>query len=229
LLGKKRIHYDGGKNIVVKNEKLKFDNIDKNVYSVFWEVEINGDYSGYDNCVVFPDDVVLDIGANYGFFTINSLNRGAKKVYSVEPFDDAYNHLVEISNKFTEVYPIKKAISSECGNVSFSIHPQTSAINCLSNYVNENYDLYDKIIVESIDINTLLTNIPEKINFMKIDCEGAEYDIFQTITNTNMKKIDRMVIETHGHDVDEFIQKRLLENNFKVYKRNNILFAVNYK
>lgn len=43
-----------------------------------------------------PDSVVLDIGAHVGYFTINAVIRGAKKVYAIEPFK--YNHECLIRN-----------------------------------------------------------------------------------------------------------------------------------
>ena len=230
--GKKRIHYKGGKELIVKNKKLYFDHIDTNVYSVFWEIEINNDYTSQPNCTVNDGDVVLDIGANFGFFTLNSLNKGAKKIYSIEPFNEAFQNLEKLSIIFPEIYPINRAVSSEVGVMSFSIHSKTSAVNCLSSHV-INDEKYQEVQVKTIDINTLLNNIPEQINFMKVDCEGAELEIFTTITNTNLKKIDRIVIETHSEEIDNLVHKKLLDTNFKVYKHpsganngGNILFAV---
>jgi len=233
--GKKRIHYKGGKELIVKNQKLYFDHIDTNVYSVFWEIELNNEYTSQPNCTVNDGDVVLDIGANFGFFTLNSLNKGAKKIYSVEPFSKAFQNLEKLSGMFPEIYPINRAVSSEVGVISFSVHSETSAVNCLSSHVN-NDEKYEEVQVDTIDINTLLSSIPEQINFMKVDCEGAELEIFTTITNTNLKKIDRIVIETHSEEIDNLVYKKLLDTNFKVYKHpsganngGNILFAVKIK
>ena len=232
--GKKRIHFSGGKEMVVKNRKLFFDTIDKNIYSVFWEIEINGEYTSQPNCTVKDGDIVLDIGANFGFFTLNSINKGASKIYSVEPYSAAYTHLQNLSNIFPEIFPINKAVSSQVGTTSFSVHSDTSAVNCLTEHASENEN-YIETEVETTDINTLLNNIPEQVTFMKVDCEGAEYELFQTITNTNLKRIHRVVIETHSEEINSFVEKRLLETNFKIYKHpneanngGNIIFAVNF-
>lgn len=228
IIGKKRVHYSGNNELIVKGEKITFENFDGNIYSIFWEVFINGEYETQTNCVVSQDDVVLDIGANFGFFTLDSLNKGAKKIYSVEPFPTAYSNLEWLSKKFTEINPINKAISSENGVVKFSIHPDTSAINCLSSHVVYDDVQYKEIDVESIDINTLLQSIPERVDFMKVDCEGAEFELFNTITNTNLKKIKKIVVETHDDEVDQFVQSKLIDNNFRVYKPHNVIFAVNF-
>lgn len=221
LCGTKRIHYSGGKEIKIKNKKITLENLKGPLYPIFWEIEVNGEYENEYGCTVQPDDVVLDIGANYGFFTIYSLNKGARKVYSVEPFPDAYNHLKGLSQNFNQIFPINKAVSTEVGTTSFMVHSETSAVNCLRTHGNINDINYQEIEVETIDINTLIQNLPEKINFMKVDCEGAEYELFQTITNTNLKRIERMVIETHNSDLDTLVYNRLSDNNFQVNRRDS--------
>jgi hypothetical protein len=62
---------------------------------------------------------------------------------------------------------------------------------------------------------------------MKVDCEGSEFELFKTISEKNLKNIDKMVIETHGDKIDSFVHKTLTNNNFKVYKHDNILYAIN--
>ena len=219
--GTKKINYTGGKEIKINDKKITLENLKENLYTIFWEIEVIGEYENEYGCTVFPDDVVLDIGANYGFFTIYSLNKGARKVYSVEPFPDAYNHLKGLSQDFNQIFPINKAISTEVGTTSFMVHSDTSTVNCLSSHGNINDVNFEEIMVETIDINTLIQNLPEKINFMKVDCEGAEYELFQTITNTNLKRIERLVIETHDLDVDTFVYNRLSDNNFQVNRRKS--------
>ena len=85
----------------------------------------------------------------------------------------------------------------------------------------------NKVEVESVNINTLIEQINEKINFMKVDCEGSELELFKTISEKNLKNIDKLVIETHGDEIDKFVYDSIISNNFRVYRHNNILFAVN--
>ena len=85
----------------------------------------------------------------------------------------------------------------------------------------------NKVEVESVNINTLIEQINEKINFMKVDCEGSELGLFKTISEKNLKNIDKLVIETHGDEIDKFDYDSIISNNFRVYRHNNILFAVN--
>ncbi len=102
-----------------------------------------------------------------------------------------------------------------------------SAVNCVTKYGEIFNNTSNETQVETININSLISTIEEKINFLKVDCEGSEYDLFQTITSPNLQKIERCVIETHGEEIDNFVYKTLVENHFEVKKYKNILYAIN--
>ena len=225
--GQKYLNYSGGTGIEINGKEVYLDYLSGNEYPTFWEIFVNGDYEKEKGCVVDKGDVVLDIGANYGFFTLNSLSKGASKVYSVEPYSPAYSHLKKLSEDFTSIVPINKAISETCGSVSMFIQEDSSAKNC----VTKHGDLFDRnsneVIVESIDINSLISSIREKINFLKVDCEGSELELFKTIDKEILTNIDKIVVETHGEEIDNFVYDKLIKNNFKVHKYDNILFAIN--
>jgi hypothetical protein len=108
-----------------------------------------------------------------------------------------------------------------------SINPGTSATNCLSEYNEIFNNQGTQILVDTININDLIKSIDSNINLLKIDCEGSELDLFQTITSENLTKIDKLIIETHSDYIDNFIKEKLIQNNFNVKNKNNILFATN--
>jgi FkbM family methyltransferase len=107
------------------------------------------------------------------------------------------------------------------------VDSDASATNCVTTYGEMFGRESNKVDVESININTLIGQIDSKINYMKVDCEGSEFELFKTITEQNLKNIDKLVIETHGDEIDTFVQKTLTDNNFRVHKHNNILYAIN--
>ena len=225
--GKKRLYYPGGMDLIINNEKYTLDYLDGYDYPTFWEIFINGDYEKEPSCVVEKGDVVLDIGANKGFFTLNALQKGASKVYSVEPVKHSYEQIKKLLNDFPNVEPINKAIGETNGIISMFVDSDASATNCVTTYGEMFGRESNKVDVESININTLIEQINSDINYMKIDCEGSEFELFKTITEKNLKGISKLVIETHGDEIDSFVHKKLMDNNFKVYKYDNILFAIN--
>ena len=76
-------------------------------------------------------------------------------------------------------------------------------------------------------IENSIKQINEKINFMKVDCEGSEFELFKTITDENLKSIDKIVVETHGDEIGHFVYDKLISANFEVNKHGDILFATN--
>tara|TARA_R110000823_G_scaffold241468_1_gene366178 strand:+ start:203 stop:871 length:669 start_codon:yes stop_codon:yes gene_type:complete len=112
-------------------------------------------------------DVVLDLGASVGPFTWSIMDK-ASKVYAVEPMEDLQSTL----EKNTKGYPvtiIQKALSYKNGEIDFNDV-------CINKFESK--------IVKTIDFQTLLKdNNINKIDFLKTDCEGGEYNLF---TEANM-------------------------------------------
>ena len=214
-------------DLIINSEKYTLDYLDGYDYPTFWEIFINGDYEKEPLCVVEKGDTVLDIGANKGFFTLNALQKGASEVYSVEPVKHSYEQIKKLLNDFPNVNPINKAIGETNGTISMFVDSDSSATNCVTTYGDMFGRGSNKVDVESININTLIKQIDSKINYMKVDCEGSEFELFKTITEQNLKNIDKLVIETHGDEIDSFVHKTLIDNEFIVHKYNNILYAIN--
>ena len=222
--GELLMEYSGGKFFIINNKEYYFDNLNDYNYSTFWEIFIHNEYQFEGKSVVDKNDIVLDIGANFGFFTLYAIENGASKIYSVEPFPDAYENIKNLSEKLP-IIPINKAVSSKTDNVIMSLNTGGSASNCLSEYNTIFNNNGEHIVVEPININTLIESIGSNIDLLKIDCEGSELDIFESITTENLNKIRKMVIETHSDYIDTFIKNKLFENNFEIINKGNIIFA----
>ena len=225
--GEKRLHFDGNNDLIINGNKFYFDFNTRHDYPTFWEIFINKDYDKIDECKISNNDVVLDIGGNCGFFALYSIQNGASKVYSVEPVKTSFEQIVKLSNNFPEIIPINKAVSETNGTVIMSVDEEGSATNCVTHYSEMFGGNSNKEIVDSININDLLLNIKEKINFMKVDCEGSEFELFKTISEDNLKKIDKIIVEVHSDVIEKFVSDRLIQSGFKLYKHNNILYLIN--
>ena len=76
----------------------------------------------------------------------------------------------------------------------------------------------------------------EKIDFLKMDCEGAEFEIILGLTDETLKKIKKMSIEVHMmrkefavEDLMEFLQQHNFTVNIKstFYEMTSMLYAEN--
>jgi FkbM family methyltransferase len=196
---------------LIKDKEVKFNEFsdfdDMSIYDVF-DVDINS-ITNY-----------VDIGANYGMSSITFVDKGIK-TYMVEA--DSSN--VEILNKMwsnnSKIKIIDKAISNKNGHIEFYLSPGIgSVVSSLYEKDANGNDLdRQKVVVESITPNKFIEDYIDEdfIDLMKIDIEGAEYDFFESITDVNIRKVKRFIIEYHNNDdyrAMDIITK-LTKNNFK--------------
>lgn len=162
--------------------------------------------------MVKKGDIVVDIGANVGCFTYTALLRNPKIIYCIEPCAIALRSLVKNNiNSFfgeTQIVLLNKAIVDS---------PKVLSIEQIQEMSGQEADRQ----CDGITFNQFITehNI-NHINFLKIDCEGGEYDIF---TDEN---IDYLI-----NNVDfiacEFHPQRNLEA-FKLFRDKHLKKFKNY-
>ena len=93
----------------------------------------------------------------------------------------------------------------------------TSSINSIdANDKSQNRNIN---IVECITPNNLIENYIDEdfIDLMKIDIEGAEYELFKTILDENLIKVNNFLIEYHNNNEYQVLDiiKKLTMNDFK--------------
>ena len=211
-----------GRPMFNDDEKLKFKCLnDDEPFTSYYEVMLAEVYN-YGNVKVLPNDVVLDIGANYGFFSLYAKYRGANKVYSFEPYHAVYELLVENVSKYNSIIPINKAVGEFDGYTEF-VNTKTSSCSHIYGTFSSNEPIIGKTNVETININTIFSeyNI-DFVDFVKIDCEGSELDIFLTITEENLNKINKLVVEYHTQSIGQYIFSKLIKNGFKIDSPNEV-------
>lgn len=163
-------------------------------------------------------DIVVDIGANYGFFSLYAEKFKPSKIISIEPSKSIFKYLDE---NFIHGEKIQKAVSGKTGVKRFLDNQVSSASSKLTD--DEGYE------VEVIGINDLITSLGlEKIDFLKIDCEGDEEKIFEDITLETLDKINKLVVEFHSDKIKEIIINKLNLYEFKIEKiTSGLIFAYN--
>src|SRR6266849_349638 len=75
--------------------------------------------------LVRPGDTILDIGANIGFYSrlLSALAGPSGKVYSFEPDDTNFIHLLANIRGLFNVEPIKKAVAEQSGSLKLYTSP----------------------------------------------------------------------------------------------------------
>jgi FkbM family methyltransferase len=180
-------------------------------------------------------DVVIDIGAHIGIFSIFA-SKFASKIYSFEPNDDSFaifKENIEI-NKVKNIYPFKMAVSNRTGEKELFINKDNSGNN---SFYLKNGSL--KLTVPTISLEDFIdSNGISKIDFLKMDCEGGEYDIIFNCPRRILDMIEKISMECHdiNSDWNAAALRKFLENNgfivniqLNTYAGSPYFFAKNKK
>lgn len=130
-------------------------------------------------------DIVFDVGASAGPFTYFIKDQNPKKVYCFEPYDKLYPTLVK-NVECENVVCIPKAILETDG--------QEETLGLFNETLTETCSEKNRKTVDSIKFKTFVKqNKIKRIDFLKTDCEGGEYHIFNDENfewvKNNVKKI----------------------------------------
>jgi FkbM family methyltransferase len=127
-------------------------------------------------------DAIIDVGAHFGLFSVRASQIvGSKgKVFAFEPAPSTFsilNKTVLINNVENIVVPIKAAMSDNNGQAKFYLSSTVGDVaNSLVNY-NDNVHMGYEVDLIKCDSFVQKKNI--KVNFFKIDAEGAELSVLK--------------------------------------------------
>ena len=169
------------------------------------------------------NDIVLDIGANIGCVSIYLAKKYPKiKIYAFEAHPVNYQSLlynIKI-NSVHNIVPINKAVYSETGKI-LTISLDTTNTGASSCFIQRDTKEFS---VETISLDDIIKNYEiTELKLLKIDCEGAEFDIIEGSKLIQDLEINTLGMEVHGFmrnhgkDLDQFYT---LVNNLKIKTKN---------
>jgi FkbM family methyltransferase len=144
---------------------------------------------------------VIDIGANVGVFTLFVASRSSRsRVIAVEPAPRAYGYLCSNlrHNKLGNVIPLQVACGGSSGKaILYSRHNE--AMNCLYAAGDRYGSAFHPVCeVEVLTLDQLFVRFQVKdCRLLKLDCEGAEYEILYAASSRTLASIDEIVMEYH--------------------------------
>ena len=172
-------------------------------------------YERFD-CKIERGDVVVDVGANIGMFANVAYHKGADKIFCFEPSDIAFSCLDR--NKPFKTKTFKTAISNYVGLTKISLPSQDDTMGAS---VNSNSEFSNYVPVTTID-SLFEAKVFDRIDFLKIDCEGSEKSVIEGISNENLGKIKKIALEFHlshlTEDDSQEIIARLTSNGFRSFQ-----------
>jgi len=165
------------------------------------------------------DDVVIDMGAHIGAFAVRAARLAHRgKVYSYEAACNNYLLLDENRklNNLENLHIENSAISNRRGEMILYIPANNSILGSLRQDTSNFKEMVRAITFSDIIAEHAL----KRVDFLKIDVEGAEFDILFSCSDEIFAKIQRMVIEYHEFDGDKCSHQDLVSllaiHGFKV-------------
>ena len=194
---------------------------------VFYEVFLKSEYDGMEKFKINKDDIVIDIGAHLGFFTIKASKKATKgKVYAFEPFSMHYKLLKQNieQNSIANVKYYNEAISDKTGELSFFYTMENDPGDTSLFQINSTAANYEEKIKSTTLNDFFQKENLDVCNFMKLDCEGAEYSILMSADKSVLNKIQKIAMEWHRFDSEQDPKKLanfLHENGFTLIEPEN--------
>lgn len=174
------------------------------ILSDLWVIEGILFAGEYNPVRLRTDDIVLDVGANIGVFSLLA-SRKAKTVISIEPEPENYSILVQNvrRNRRNNVRTIEIAASAAEGLLKISGTGGLAQVSQLGRDVRA--ATLDRILSES--------RLPNP-SIMKVDVEGYELEVFEGFTG--FRELREIIVEVHSEKIRSAIMRILEKEGFNV-------------
>ena len=181
---------------------------------------------GFD---IHPGDIVVDLGANVGIFTIMaSLAAGRGRVIAIEAEAHNYDFLCENirANRLSNVETQRMAVSDRGGFVELHLSGAGS-----SSIVPALVEVHGTQEVESISMDKMFSRFNlDRVDFLKMDVEGAEFGIFKDAEWLNHVTKISMEVHPRAGEVGMICESLIRKNfDFKVTRGRDGLLYLNAK
>ena len=198
----------------------------------FKEIFLEEAYVGPFGFRLEKQPTILDIGANAGFFSLFAASRypGAALV-AFEPIPVNFAQLERNRelNRAVRMTCFQKAVFDFTGEISLTIDPRdsfTTAATIIKHHDRRNASIQ----VPSISLDDLIEDLDvDGCDFLKMDCEGSEYEILLNSSFSSLRRIRQLAVETHrGADPSHSIatlRAHLETSGFETVADGSMLFA----
>jgi FkbM family methyltransferase len=178
--------------------------------------------------IVSPGATIIDIGANAGYFTLFAAAKySAAKIFSFEPIPVNYAQLERNRdlNKSKNIKCFPFAVAGKSGEISLSFDRGDSFTTSASLF-SHGHAQEATFKVPCVSLKDVMDhNSIGRCDLLKMDCEGAEYDIFYNCPAEYLKRIDQIAMEVHrgekeNQDIDAL--DTFFKNNFFYTRRRPV-------
>jgi FkbM family methyltransferase len=198
------------KTLSVTFRGVRFEEVDHTFWGILADIFLNRVYLP-KNFEIYRNDIVVDIGAHRGGFTTFAAQRTSNMVIAFEPDPTNFSRLKEHMerNNLHNVSAHNVAIGRQTGTSSLFLAPSSSGHSLQKSQVGMHNNAIKQIEVNVVSLDDALAAL-DVVDFLKMDCEGAEVDILMNADENTLGKLQKLAIETHD-PLDSQKIKRLCE------------------
>jgi FkbM family methyltransferase len=188
------------------------------------------------NYIYFPgfreDSIFIDVGCGFlAEFSIHLIRQFGLTAYGVDPTKKHAQNLSDIMSMYPGKFiHVPVAVASRDGKISFHETLENESGSLLNEHVNVLHDQIRTYDVETRTIKTFMQDLKlKRVDFLKLDIEGAEFDLLDSIEGDDLGMFDQIFIEFHHVAVKKYTSKdtarlvRKIKNfGFKVFSLDKV-------
>lgn len=172
--------------------------------------------------IIHKGMVVVDIGANRGYFTIyfDQLVGDEGKVYAFEPVPNTFAALEKCCkrNNCQRTVLVQKAVAKENSEIAMFLGPSQYMSSVDAKWAGR---AHGQITVESISLDTFFQSQDRGPDFIKMDIEGGGVFALPGMENLIKKYKPCLFLESHTPDEDKAIGHALSLAEYSVFRVGN--------
>lgn len=198
-----------------------------------------------DDFRIDPGDIVIDIGGYVGSFALPAARLAPRgRIFSFEPSPSNYEQFVKNLglNDLPNVKVYNQGVASSDRKITLFLDNMNPASNSI--YLRSDQDRGNNYVEkEAVTLGAIFAREGiERCDFLKIDCEGAEYEILMNLDRSMLDRIGKIACEYHQpayygvtnpEHTPEKLSRFLEEKGFAVYLKPvnpylGMLYAANH-
>jgi len=156
--------------------------------------------------VIQTGDVVVDAGcADDPEFSKHMIAEHGAIAWGIDPTRKHAEALTCLTSELSGFRYMPVAIATRAGHMTFHESLDNVSGSLLDDHVNVVRDRGRAYEVEAVDLKTLASRIgAEAIAVLKLDLEGAEYELLGAAKAADLQPFDQIFVEFHHHAVSRY-------------------------
>ncbi len=154
----------------------------------------------------YHEAIVVDVGAHRGLYSAFALHAECAVLVAFEPAPSNFSFLQYNIDSFRSPWQTtvahQKAVGGRTGSVEFHVYSESWSHSTVARrgktsveHITVDQVTFDSAVEEALSLAH--TSDAARL-IVKIDVEGAEYDILEAASRRTLERIDELFIEAHG-------------------------------